>query len=430
MATDATRILRASASSRNAVSSSKWDSAGRTRAATSPVKARKPVWASEIGWPPMREARAAEIRLVSRRPNGMATVRSRAPRTRSARPAATGATRRGISSGGCWPSASSVTITDAPPPLHLPPPAPRAAASATPVRRAAPLPRLVSCRTTVAPAADAADPVPSVEPSSTTITRAAGTVARVRATTAPTFVAAWNAGTTTAIRTSARSGMRRGAAFHDGEHRLQLGAQVAHRLGRQRAPGLGLQLAAAAVLLDLLPRPLDGVLLRVEQVLDEHDQLDLAPLVDAVARAVLGGVQEPELALPVAQHVRLQVGELADLADGEELLPGMGSAHRHCSALRSRSISAAMASRGAFPSNRVAATTPLSCAAGGMARARSPPGLPAGAALMLFTAPRGPTPATSASVMARRGTRMNSCSARRATAWSAAATATAVGWRW
>src|SRR5438445_12785633 len=151
--------------------------------------------------------------------------------------------------------------------------------------------------------------------------------------------------------------MRRGTAVEDGEHRLQLGAQVAHRLGRQRPPGFRLQLPTAAVLLDLLACPLDRVLLGVQQVLDEHDQLELTPLVHAVAGAVLGGVQEAELAFPVAQHVRLQVRELADLADGEELLHGMGSAHRHCSALRSRSIRSAMASRGALPSNRIAATS-------------------------------------------------------------------------
>src|SRR2546425_1193251 len=160
-----------------------------------------------------------------------------------------------------------------------------------------------------------------------------------------------------AIRGSARSGMRRSAPVQDREHRFQVGAQVAHRLGRQRAPGLRLQLAAAAVLLDLLPRALDGVLLRVQQVLHEHDQLDLAPLVDTVAGAVLGGVQKPELTLPVAQYVRLEVGQLAHLPDGEEFLHGIRRAHRHCSALRSRSIRSAMASRGALRSNRIAATS-------------------------------------------------------------------------
>src|ERR687887_1291812 len=141
------------------------------------------------------------------------------------------------------------------------------------------------------------------------------------------------------------------APFENGEQRLELGAEVLHRLGGEGAARLRLQLPAAAVLLDLLARPLDRVLLRVQEMLHEHDQLDLAPLVHAVARTVLGGVEEAELAFPVAQHVRLQVGELAHLADREEFLDGVWGAHRHCSAFSSRSIRSATAWRGAFPSN-------------------------------------------------------------------------------
>src|SRR2546429_9140254 len=157
---------------------------------------------------------------------------------------------------------------------------------------------------------------------------------------------------------SARPGIRRGAPFEDGENRLELGAQVLDGLGRERATCLGLELARAAILLDLLAGALDGVLLRVEQVLDQHDQLDLAPLVHAVAGAILGGVEEAELALPVAQHVRLEIGELAHLADRKELLDGLRRAHRHCSALRSRSIRSATALLGDLPWNSTAATSP------------------------------------------------------------------------
>jgi len=80
--------------------------------------------------------------------------------------------------------------------------------------------------------------------------------------------------------------------------------------------------------------------LGVQQVLHEHDQLDLATLVHAITRAVLGGIQEAELTLPVAQHVRLQVGKLADLPDREELLNRLSrraAAHQR-SAFSSRSI--------------------------------------------------------------------------------------------
>src|SRR5690349_18610043 len=170
--------------------------------------------------------------------------------------------------------------------------------------------------------------------------------------------AASNAGMTTA--TSACPGIGSGAPLENREHRLQLGTQVLDRLGRERAPCLGFELPRSAVLLDLLARPLDRVFLRVQEMLHEHDQLDFAPLVHAVPRAVLGGVQESELALPVPQDVGLQIGELADLADGEEFLDRIGRAHRppappppppppHCSGLSSRSMRSATAWRGGLP---------------------------------------------------------------------------------
>src|SRR5438445_393693 len=121
---------------------------------------------------------------------------------------------------------------------------------------------------------------------------------------------------------SARPGIGRGRSLEDRENRLELAAQVLHRLGGERAPRLGFQLTRAAVLLDLLTRPFDRV---------------------------FRGVQKTELALPVAQHVRLQIGELADLADREEFLDGVRDAHRppppplHCSAFSSRSIRSATA---------------------------------------------------------------------------------------
>src|SRR5438445_5913259 len=140
---------------------------------------------------------------------------------------------------------------------------------------------------------------------------------------------------TTAMPPSARPGIRRGGPLEQGEDRLQLQTEVLDRLGRQGAPGLRLQLARATVLLDFLARALDRVFLRVQEVLDQHDQLDLASLVHPVARPVLGRVEEAELTLPVAQHVGLQVGELADLADRKELLDRIRS-EEHTSELQSR----------------------------------------------------------------------------------------------
>src|SRR6266567_9373600 len=109
---------------------------------------------------------------------------------------------------------------------------------------------------------------------------------------------------TTATARSARPGIGRRVPLENGEDRLELGAQVLDRLSRERATRLRLEVPTAPILLDFLARSLDGVFLRVQQVLHEHDQLDLAPLVHAIARAILGGIEKTELALPVAQHVR------------------------------------------------------------------------------------------------------------------------------
>src|SRR5207249_6650195 len=157
--------------------------------------------------------------------------------------------------------------------------------------------------------------------------------------------------TATAAPPSARPGIGRGRALEDREHGFELAAKVLHGLCGERSARLRLQLARAAVLLDLLARALDRVLLRVEQVLDQHDQLDFTPLVHAVPGAVLRRVEETELTLPVAQDVRLQVGELAHLSDREELLVGVWGAHRHCPAFSSRSIRSITAWRGALPRN-------------------------------------------------------------------------------
>src|SRR5207247_7981952 len=103
---------------------------------------------------------------------------------------------------------------------------------------------------------------------------------------------------------SACPGIRRDGSLEDGENRLELAAQVFHRLRGERAPCFGLQLARAAILLDFLARAFDRVFLGVQQVLHQHDQLDLASLVHTIAGAVFRGVQEPELALPVAKKDR------------------------------------------------------------------------------------------------------------------------------
>src|SRR4029077_7009128 len=319
-------------------------------------RARNPVWASGTATPPMREASVAESQLVQRRPHGIVPVRARAPRTRSASPEATAAARRGISSGGCCPSPSSVTMTRAP----------FWSAAAMPVSSAAPFPRLCGWVSTVAPFPRPRSPVPSVEPSSTRYTIAPGAARRLRLTTSVMVAAAWYAGITTARVSSARPGIGR-VSFEDSHDGLDLRAQVLHFLRRERAARLRLELARSPILLDLLSGSFNRVLLGVQEVLDEHDELDFAPLIHAVPRAVLGGIQKPELALPVAQHVRLEIGELTHFPDREELLNRMRRAHDpppppppptpHCSGLSSRSIRSTRARCGDFPSNSTAATS-------------------------------------------------------------------------
>src|SRR5207244_10769361 len=97
---------------------------------------------------------------------------------------------------------------------------------------------------------------------------------------------------TTATARSARPGIGRRVPLENGEDRLELGAQVLDRLSRERATCLRLELPAAPILLDLLARPLDGVFLRVEQVLHQHDQLYLAPLVHPLPGPVLRRVSK------------------------------------------------------------------------------------------------------------------------------------------
>src|SRR3989442_8036671 len=212
----------------------------------------------------MRDARIADSQFERRREDGMPASRLRAPRTISARPSVIGCSKRGISVGGCCPSASIVTMIEAPP-MH---------ARAMPLRSAIPFPRLRGWVTSVAPFPLPSSPVPSSEPPSTTTISAVGTVARVRSTTSPIVGAAWNAGMITATRTS--------TPFENAEHRFELGAELLDRFGGEGAPRFGLELARAAILLDLLPRAFDRVFLGVQQMLDEHDQLDLAPLIHAI----------------------------------------------------------------------------------------------------------------------------------------------------
>src|SRR3954463_594940 len=94
-------------------------------------------------------------------------------------------------------------------------------------------------------------------------------------------------------------------------------------------------------------------------MLDQHDQLYLSPLIHPIPGTVLGRIQEPELTFPVPQHVGLEVGQPAYLADRVKLLDRSGGGscgHRPCSDLSSRAISSAIPSRAGFPLNKTSQT--------------------------------------------------------------------------
>ena len=107
-----------------------------------------------------------------------------------------------------------------------------------------------------------------------------------------------------------------------------------------------------AMLIHLLPRAVDRVLLDVEQMLDEHHQLNFAALVDAIARAILRRVQELELTFPISKDVRLESREVAHFSDREEFLYRL-RAHESPSARSSRRISSLMAVRGGWCSKSI-----------------------------------------------------------------------------
>src|SRR5207247_659549 len=72
----------------------------------------------------------------------------------------------------------------------------------------------------------------------------------------------------------------------------------------------------------------DGVALGVEEAPDLEQRLDVLAAVEAMPGARLAGPQDAELALPVAQHIRLDVEQARHLADLEvELVGDIGGGH-------------------------------------------------------------------------------------------------------
>jgi hypothetical protein len=68
----------------------------------------------------------------------------------------------------------------------------------------------------------------------------------------------------------------------------------------------------------------DGEALFIQEAPNLPNDEHILALIVAPVAAALDGLQLRELLLPVAQHVRLDAAQLADFADGEVALPGIG----------------------------------------------------------------------------------------------------------
>src|SRR6478736_2008491 len=105
-----------------------------------------------------------------------------------------------------------------------------------------------------------------------------------------------------------------GSALEQEQDFLELLAHLLDDLGRDRG------LAAAALALEALAGAGNGVALLVQQTADLPDHQHIVALVIAAVAAALDRGQGFELGLPIPQHVRLDVAQLADLTNGEVAL--------------------------------------------------------------------------------------------------------------
>ncbi len=120
-------------------------------------------------------------------------------------------------------------------------------------------------------------------------------------------------------RDSTRGATRRGrTSAQNFENLGQFGAQ----LQRRYRPALGR--TAIGVVLEPLPRAVDGEAFIVEKFSDAPDQQNFMVLVVASVAATLDGPKLGELLLPIAQNVRLDGAQLGNLANGEVSLGGDG----------------------------------------------------------------------------------------------------------
>src|SRR5438270_3336301 len=165
--------------------------------------------------------------------------------------------------------------------------------------------------TTLAPAAAARSPVPSMEPSSTTMTWRAEAQPRHASTTAPTVGASLRAGTTTSTITRAllrTSGEARPLATGHHLDRHLAGRLVDHLVAEHHCT-LALALGRLAVGVEDVPRPVELLLVGREDLVEDRDLVGMeGPL--AVVPKDLGPLAAVTDALVVAH---LDVGPVDHL---------------------------------------------------------------------------------------------------------------------
>src|SRR5687767_3259502 len=106
------------------------------------------------------------------------------------------------------------------------------------------------------------------------------------------------------------------SATQDLQDFLELEADLAHDLARDR------RLGTALLAFEPLARAADREALVVEQAADLADHQHVVALVVAAIAAALHGLEVREFLFPVAQHVRLDLAQLADFTDREVALRG------------------------------------------------------------------------------------------------------------
>src|SRR5947209_4032224 len=154
--------------------------------------------------------------------------------------------------------------------------------------------------TTLAPAAAARSPVPSTDPSSTTITWRAYAQPRQASTTAPTVGASFRAGTTTSItRSRLRTSGEAGAlAAGDDLHRHLAGGLIDHLVAEHHC-ALALALGGLLVGLEDVPRLVELLLGRREHLVEDRDLVGVQRPFSVVAQD-LGALAEVPKAFVVA----------------------------------------------------------------------------------------------------------------------------------